>query len=34
VLKPPARVDGVSMLDRYPTAIVIGAGFIPPDAWF
>lgn len=33
-LDPPARVEGVSMLDGYLTAIVIGPCSIPPDEWF
>ena len=33
-LRPPARVDGVSILDGYLTAIVIGPCSIPPDEWF
>ncbi len=33
-LEPPARVDGVSMLDGYLTAIIIGPRSIPPDEWF
>jgi len=33
-LDPPPRVDGVSMLDGYLTAIVIGPCSIPPDEWF
>jgi len=31
---PQPRVDGVSMLDGYLTAIVIGPCSIPPDEWF
>jgi uncharacterized protein len=33
-LAPPSRVSGVSMLDGYLTAIVIGPCSIPPDEWF
>jgi uncharacterized protein len=33
-LKPAPRVDGVSMLDGYLAAIVIGPRSIPPDEWF
>ena len=33
-LAPPPRVSGVSMLDGYLTAIVIGPCSIPPDEWF
>ncbi len=33
-LAPPSRVDGVSMLDGYLTAIIIGPCSIPPDEWF
>ena len=33
-LKPPARVDGASMLDGYLTAVIIGPCSIPPDEWF
>jgi hypothetical protein len=33
-LRPPPRVDGVSMLDGYLTAIIIGPRAIPPDEWF
>jgi uncharacterized protein len=33
-LEPAPRVDGVSMLDGYLTAIVIGPCSIPPDEWF
>ena len=33
-LEPPARVEGVSMLDGYLTAIVIGPRSIPPEEWF
>jgi uncharacterized protein len=33
-LKPPARVEGVSMLDGYLTAIIIGPRSIPPEEWF
>jgi uncharacterized protein len=33
-LEPAARVDGVSMLDGYLTAIVIGPRSIPPEDWF
>lgn len=33
-LRPPARVDGASMLDGYLTAIIIGPCSIPPDEWF
>jgi uncharacterized protein len=33
-LEPPARVEGVSMLDGYLTAIIIGPRSIPPDEWF
>jgi uncharacterized protein len=32
-LRPPPRVDGVSMLDGYLTAIIIGPRAIPPDEW-
>ena len=32
-LAPALRVDGVSMLDGYLTAIVIGPCSIPPDEW-
>ena len=35
VLEPPARVEGVSMLDGYLTAIIIiGPRSIPPEEWF
>jgi uncharacterized protein len=33
-LEPSARVDGMSMLDGYLTAIIIGPCSIPPDEWF
>jgi hypothetical protein len=33
-LEPPPQVDGVSMLDGYLTAIIIGPRSIPPDEWF
>ena len=33
-LKPAPKVDGVSMLDGYLAAIVIGPCLIPPDEWF
>ena len=33
-LDPRARVNGVSMLDGYLTALVIGPASIPPDEWF
>jgi uncharacterized protein len=33
-LEPPPRADGVSMLDGYLTAIIIGPRSIPPDKWF
>ena len=33
-IDPAPRVDGVSMLDGYLTAIVIGPCSIPPDEWF
>jgi uncharacterized protein len=33
-LDPPARVEGVSMLDGYLTAIIIGPRSIPPEEWF
>ena len=33
-LEPPARVEGVSMLDGYLTAIIIGPRSIPPEEWF
>jgi len=33
-LKPQPRVDGVSMLDGYLTAIIIGPCSIPADEWF
>jgi uncharacterized protein len=33
-LEPPARVEGVSMLDGYLTAIIIGPRSIPPEQWF
>jgi len=32
--KPPPKVDGVSMLDGYLAAIVIGPCSIPPEEWF
>jgi uncharacterized protein len=32
--EPAPKVDGVSMLDGYLTAIVIGPCSIPPDEWF
>jgi uncharacterized protein len=32
-LTPRPRVDSVSMLDGYVTAIVVGPCHIPPDAW-
>lgn len=33
-LKPAAKVDGVSMLDGYLAAIIIGPCSISPDEWF
>jgi uncharacterized protein len=33
-LKPAAKVDGVSMLDGYLTAIIVGPRSISPDEWF
>ncbi len=33
-LRPRARVNGVSMLDGYLTALVVGPTSIPPDEWF
>ena len=33
-IKPEPRVHGVSMLDGYLTAIVVGPCSIPPDEWF
>lgn len=33
-LEPPPKVDGVSMLDGYLTAIVVGPRSIPPGEWF
>lgn len=33
-LKPRPRVDGMSMLDGYLTALVVGPRSIPPDEWF
>lgn len=33
-LEPPPKVDGVSMLDGYLTAIAIGPCSIQPDEWF
>jgi uncharacterized protein len=33
-LKPAAKVDGMSMLDGYLAAIVIGPCSIPPHEWF
>ena len=33
-LQPPPRVDGVSMLDGYLTALIVGPISIPPDEWF
>ena len=33
-LKPAPKIDGVSMLDGYLAAIVIGPCSIPPDEWF
>jgi hypothetical protein len=33
-LEPPARVEGVSMLDGYLTAIIIGPRSIPPEEWY
>ena len=33
-LEPAPKVDGVSMLDGYLAAIVIGPCSIPPDEWF
>jgi uncharacterized protein len=33
-LKSPAKVDGVSMLDGYLAAIIVGPRSIPPDEWF
>jgi uncharacterized protein len=33
-LEPAPQVDGVSMLDGYLTAVVVGPCSIPPDEWF
>jgi uncharacterized protein len=33
-LDPPGRVDGVSMLDGYLTALIVGPCSIPPEEWF
>ena len=33
-LKPAAKVDGVSMLDGYLAAVIVGPRSIPPDEWF
>jgi uncharacterized protein len=33
-LKPAAKVDSVSMLDGYLTAIIVGPRSISPDEWF
>ena len=33
-LDPPARVEGVSMLDGYLTAIIVGPRSVPPEEWF
>jgi len=33
-LKPAPKVDGMSMLDGYLAAIVIGPCSIPPHEWF
>ena len=33
-LEPPARVDGVSMLDGYLSALIVGPISIPPEEWF
>ena len=33
-LEPAPKVDGVSMLDGYLAAIVVGPCSIPPDEWF
>ena len=33
-LKPAPKVDGVSMLDGYLAAIVVGPCSIPPNEWF
>jgi uncharacterized protein len=33
-LDPPARVNGMSMLDGYLTAVIVGPRSIPPDEWF
>jgi uncharacterized protein len=33
-LKPAAKVDGVSMLDGYLAAIIVGPCSISPDEWF
>jgi len=33
-LAPPSRVAGLSTLDGYLTAIIIGPCSIPPDEWF
>ena len=33
-LDPPGRVNGVSMLDGYLTALIIGPCSVPPDEWF
>jgi hypothetical protein len=32
-LEPPPLVDGVSMLDGYLTAVIVGPCSIPPDEW-
>ena len=32
-ITPRPRVDSISMLDGYVTAIVVGPCHIPPDAW-
>ena len=33
-LVPAARVEGVSMLDGYLTAIIVGPRSVPPEEWF
>ena len=33
-LDPPGRVDGVSMLDGYLTALIVGPRSISPEEWF
>jgi uncharacterized protein len=33
-LEPPPKIDDVSMLDGYLTAIIIGPCSIPPEEWF